>query len=200
MTTLIAYQGDGFCVIAADSQTTFGNLKANCSPMGKIAVNGKFLIAAAGTVRGMNIIQHSFNPPAIRNKDLDRYMVRSFIPALRKEFIDAGYDMKDAADIASHDNDFIIAVNGTLYFIDEVYGIERNKENLHVSGTGRQLALGAAVALGIHESEDYEQVVDTLVQAVEAAIKFDIYSGDEVQIAVQFADGKILMTTLDKDE
>jgi ATP-dependent protease HslVU (ClpYQ) peptidase subunit len=200
MTTLIAYQGDGFCVIAADSQTTFGNLKANCSPMGKIAVNGKFLIAAAGTVRGMNIIQHSFSPPAIRNKDLDRYMVRSFIPALRKEFIDAGYDMKDAADIASHDNDFIIAVNGTLYFIDEVYGIERNKENLHVSGTGRQLALGAAVALGIHESEDYEQVVDILVQAVEAAIKFDIYSGDEVQIAVQFADGKIMMTTLDKDE
>ena len=95
MTTLIAYQGDGFCVIAADSQTTFENLKANCSPMGKIAVNGKFLIAAAGTVRGMNIIQHSFSPPAILNKDLDRYMVRSFIPALRKEFIDAGYDMKD---------------------------------------------------------------------------------------------------------
>lgn len=200
MTTLIAYQGDGFCVIAADSQTSWGNLKANCSPMGKIAVNGKFLIAAAGTVRGMNIIQHSFVPPAIRNKDLDRYMVRSFIPALRREFIAAGYDMKDGGEIASHDNDFIIAVNGTLYFIDEVYGIERNKENLHVSGTGRQLALGAAVALGIHESEDYEQVVDTLVQAVEAAIKFDIYSGDEVQIAVQFADGKILMTTLDKDE
>jgi hypothetical protein len=200
MTTLIAYQGDGYCVIAADSQTSWGNLKANCSPMGKIAVNGKFLIAAAGTVRGMNIIQHAFIPPAIRNKDLDRYMVRSFIPALRREFILAGYDMKDGGEIASHDNDFIIAVNGTLYFIDEVYGIERNKENLHVSGTGRQLALGAAVALGIDESEDYEQVVDTLVQAVETAIKFDIYSGDEVQIAVQFADGKILMTTLNEDE
>ena len=200
MTTLIAYQGEDYCIIAADSQTTYGHLRADCSPMGKIATNGKFLVAAAGTVRGMNLIQHGFTPPAIRHKDLDRYMVRSFIPALRQEFINAGYDMKDGGSIAEHDNDFIVAVNGQLFFIDSVYGVERNKENIHITGSGRALALGAAWALGLTDAENYEQALDIVVQAVEAAIQFDIYSGDAIQIAVQFADGKIMMTTLDEDD
>lgn len=200
MTTLIAYQGENYCIVAADSQTTYGHLRADCSPMGKIAVNGKFIVAAAGTVRGMNLIQHAFTPPAIRHKDLDRYMVRSFIPALRQEFINAGYDMKDGGSIAEHDNDFIVAVNGQLFFIDSVYGVERNKENIHITGSGRALALGAAWALGLAEAEDYEQALDIVVQAVEAAIKFDIYSGDAIQVAVQFADGKVMMTTLDDEE
>jgi ATP-dependent protease HslVU (ClpYQ) peptidase subunit len=201
MTTLIAYQGDGFCVIAADSQTTFNNLSADCSTMGKIAVNKKFLVSAAGTVRGMNLIQHSFNPPALRlNTNLDSYMINKFVPALRTVFIQSGYDIKDSGDIASHENDFIVAINGTLFFIDSVYGVERNKDNIHISGSGQSLALGAAHALGIQDSETYEEVVDIIVRAVETAIKFDIYSSGAVQIAVQFADGKTLMTTLDNDD
>jgi ATP-dependent protease HslVU (ClpYQ) peptidase subunit len=201
MTTLIAYQGDGFCVIAADSQTTFNNMSADCSPMGKIAVNGKFLVSAAGTVRGMNLIQHSFRPPALRfNTDLDSYMINKFVPSLRKIFIQSGYDIKDSGDIASHENDFIVAVNGTLFFVDSVYGVERNKDNIHITGSGQSLALGAAHALGIQDAEDYEEVVDIIVQAVETAIKFDIYSSGAVQIAVQFSDGKILMTMLNEDD
>lgn len=200
MTTLIAYQGKDFCIIAADSQTTYGNLRSDCSPMGKIALNGKFLVAAAGTVRGMNLIQHAFVPPAIRVKDLDRYMVRSFIPALRREFIDAGYDIKDSGSIAEHENDFIVAVNGQLFFVDSVYGVERNKENIHITGSGKALALGAADALGIAESENYEEALNIIVCAVETAIKYDVYSGDAVQIAVQFSDGKTMMTTLDNEK
>ena len=200
MTTLIAYQGEGFCVIAADSQTTFNNMSADCSPMGKIAVNGKFLVSAAGTVRGMNLIQHSFRPPALRSTtDLDSYMINKFVPALRKVFISAGYDIKDSADIASHENDFIVAINGTLFFVDSVYGVERNKDNIHITGSGQSLALGAAYALGIKDADDYEEVVDIIVKSVQTAIKFDIYSSGAVQIAVQFTDGKILMTTLDDE-
>ena len=41
MTTLIAYQHDDYCIIAADTQTTGYDMRADCSPMGKIAENGK---------------------------------------------------------------------------------------------------------------------------------------------------------------
>jgi ATP-dependent protease HslVU (ClpYQ) peptidase subunit len=200
MTTLIAFQHDDWCLIAADSQTSFGHLRADCSPMGKIAINGKYLIAAAGTVRGMNIVQHSFRPPAAPKTNLDSFMVNKFVPALRKAFIESGYEMKENGEIASFDNDLIVAVNGTIYFIDEVYGLERNKENLHVSGTGRQLALGAAVALGINDVESFEEAVDILEQAVKTAIKFDIYSGDAVQVAIQHKDGRTYTALLDDED
>lgn len=198
MTTLIAFQHDDFCVIAADTQTTGYDMRSDCSPMGKIAKNGKYLVSAAGLVRGMNLIQHAFNPPAPpRTKDLDKFMVTNFIPTLRKTFAVSGYDIKSDGVPASFENDFIVAVNGTLYFIDEGYGLERTKDKIYCTGTGMKLALGAAHALGIDECDDYEEAVDILEAAVKAAIRYDINSGGQVQIALQTKDGKSYIDFLD---
>jgi hypothetical protein len=87
MTTLIAIQHDDWCIIAGDSQTTSYHLSGDCSPMGKIATNGKYLVAAAGLVRGMNLIQHSFAPPRAPKNNLDKFMVTKFLPALRSAFM-----------------------------------------------------------------------------------------------------------------
>ena len=198
MTTLIAFQHENYCIIAADTQTTGYGLKADCSPMGKIAQNGKYLVSAAGLVRGMNLIQHAFVAPnPSRSKNLDKFMVNSFIPALRKTFTNSGYDVKSDGLPASFENDFIIAVNGTLYFIDEGYGLERTKDKLYCTGTGATLALGAATALGIEEVDDYEEAIDVLEIAVKTAMKYDINSGGQVQIALQKKDGSIFMSILD---
>ena len=200
MTTLIAIQHDDWCLIAGDSQTTFYNLGDDCSPMGKIAQNGKYLIAGAGTVRGMNIAQHNFNPPPPVKKNLDKFMISQFIPALRQAFVKSGYDMKDDGDIAQHDNNFIVAAFGTLYFIDEAYGLERSGNNLYVSGTGMQLALGAAYALGINEVDDWEEACEIAYKAVKAAIKYDIHSGGRVQIALQSKDGKTWIAFAEEED
>ena len=201
MTTLIAFQHEDYCLIAADSQTTGYDLSADCSPMGKIAKNGKYLVSAAGLVRGMNLIQHGFNPPqpprTTKPEVLDKFIISQFIPALRKTFIQAGYDIKSDGYVASHDNDFIIAVNGTLYFIDEVYGVERTKEKIYVSGSGMKLALAAASALDIEEVDDYEEAIEILEKAVKTAIKYDVNSGGQVQIALQTKDGKSFISYLD---
>ncbi len=198
MTTLIAFQHENYCIIAADTQTTGYDLRADCSPMGKIATNGKYLVSAAGLVRGMNLIQHAFNPPPPpRTKNLDKFMVNQFVPNLRKTFGMSGYDVKSEGYPASFDNDFIIAANGTLYFIDEVYGIEKTKDKLYCSGTGAKLALGAAHALGIDDVDDYQDAVQILEQAVKTAIRFDINSGGQVQIGLQTAQGKSHLAFLD---
>lgn len=197
MTTLIALQHEDWCVIAADSQTTGYNLSSDCSPMGKIAINGDYLVAGAGFVRGMNLIQHSFTPPAPPRSNLDRFMVSKFIPKLRKVFVDSGYDIKSDGDPASQDNEFIVAVNGVLYFIDEVYGLERTKNHLYSAGTGSQLALGAAVALGAESVTTYKEAIDILDRAVKTAIKFDIHSGGQVQMAIQHSNGETFLELLD---
>lgn len=201
MTTLIAFQHDDFCLIAADTQTTGYDLGADCSPMGKIAKNGKYLVSAAGLVRGMNLIQHAFNPPTPprtnKPESLDKFFISTFIPSLRQTFIKSGYDIKMDGASASHENDFIVAINGTLYFIDEVYGVERTKEKIYVSGSGMKLALGAAHALGLEEVDDYEEAIEILEQAVKTAIKYDINSGGSVQIALQTKSGQTLVSFLD---
>lgn len=198
MTTLIAFQHEDYCIIAADTQTTGYELRSDCSPMGKIAKNGKYLVSAAGLVRGMNLIQHAFTPPnPPKSKNLDRFMVNSFVPSLRKTFGLSGYDIKSDGMPASFENDFIIAVNGTLYFIDEGYGLERTKDKLYCTGTGMKLALGAATALGIEEVDDYEEAIDVMEIAVKTAMKYDINSGGQVQIAVQKKDGSTFITILD---
>lgn len=190
MTTLIAFQHDDFCLIAADTQTTAYHLSSDCSPMGKIAQNGKYVIGAAGLVRGMNLIQHAFNPPVAPKTKVDKFMVTRFLPALRRCFIASGYEMKDDGEVATHDNEFIVAVNGTIYQIDEAYGLEIIADRLYVSGTGMDLALGAAYALDIQKAETKEEATAILIKAVKASIKFDIYSGGTVQVAYQDKKGK----------
>ena len=198
MTTLIAFQHENYCIIAADTQTTGHDMRSDCSPMGKIAENGKYLVSAAGLVRGMNLIQHAFNPPAPpRSANLDKFMVTQFVPSLRKTFGVAGYDIKAEGYPSSFDNDFIVAVNGTIYFIDEVYGLEKTKDKVYCTGTGAALALGAAHALGIAEVDEYEEAIEILEQAVKTAIRFDINSGGQIQVALQTKAGKNHIAFLD---
>jgi ATP-dependent protease HslVU (ClpYQ) peptidase subunit len=197
MTTLIALQHDDWCLIAADSQTTGYDLSSDCSTMGKIAKNGQYLVSAAGLVRGMNLIQHSFVPPIAPKRNLDKFMINRFIPELRKTFIESGYEIKSDGDPASHDNDFIVAVNGTLYFIDEAYGLERINNKLYCAGSGQKLALGAAFALDAHKCDNYSDAITILYKAVKSAIEFDINSGGKVQIALQKKDGETFIELLD---
>jgi ATP-dependent protease HslVU (ClpYQ) peptidase subunit len=197
MTSLIAIQHEDWALLAGDSQTTSYNLSGDCSPMGKIAKNGKYLVAAAGLVRGMNLIQHVFVPPVPPRKNLDKFMVDKFVPALRKCFIASGYDMKDDGDVAQHDNEFLVAVNGVIFFIDEAYGVERTAGKIYCTGSGAELALGAAHALGATEVNDWEDAITLAESAIKTAIRYDIYSGGQVQVALQDSQGHSYMTLLD---
>jgi len=46
---------------------------------------GPFLFGAAGSQRVSQILEHTFEPPAVSG-DLTAYMVRELVPALRKHF------------------------------------------------------------------------------------------------------------------
>ena len=90
-----------------------------------------------------------------------------------------------------------MAVNGIIYFIDDVYGLERNNNKLYCAGSGQDFALGAAYALGAHRVNDYQEAIDILHLAVKSAIQFDINSGGRVQIALQNKNGETFIELLD---
>jgi hypothetical protein len=114
MTTLLAFQGDGWSVIGSESRTTAGTRIIDDSTT-KIAIIGDIVIAACGDVRGEDIVFHTWKPPAIRTKDLNRYVRSALIPSLRKAFIAAGYEAQPSNDSASHSSGFLVSVRGELF-------------------------------------------------------------------------------------
>jgi ATP-dependent protease HslVU (ClpYQ) peptidase subunit len=198
MTTLIAIQHEGWCLIAADSLATDHSRKYDISPTGKVAINNGYLFASAGLCRGQNILAYGWNPPRPpRGVDLDKFMTRTFIPSMRKAFITAGYDMKSDSDIATFDNDLLIAVKGVIYSIDCSYSWERCSGRAYAAGSGGSYALGALDAYGIDEVATAEEAITMAQAAVKVAEKRDPYSGGDVQVAFQYANGKSYSAILD---
>lgn len=187
MTTLAAIQGDGWCAIGADSQASDDSGFTMQIVTGKIFKNGPALIAGAGSVRGINILQFSWTAPRFVGKSVDHYMTKTFIPSMRKAFIAAGYDMKDDGDVATNDNDFVVAVKGNLYSVAEDYSWERCRMGLYIAGSGGKYALGAMDALGGSKAKTPEEATKIIKKAITSSIKYDAYSGGEIVVMSQSA-------------
>jgi ATP-dependent protease HslVU (ClpYQ) peptidase subunit len=184
MTTIAAIQGNGWCAIGADSQASDDSGLSMDIVTGKIVTNGCAVIAAAGSVRGINILQFGWTAPRYVGKNPDYYMAKTFIPAMRKIFIESGYDMKDDGDVAQNDNDFIVAVRGVLYSVADDYSFERCKRGMYAIGTGGKYALGA-MSLLLPEELDVDSAKRIIRRSIETAIYWDIYSGGDIQLVVQ---------------
>lgn len=189
MTTLAAYQGDGWAVIGSDSRATdeHGNIMDLATP--KIIENGGYLIAVAGSSRGGNILQFGWTPPKPPTSydltTLDKFITRKFVPAMRKAFIDAGFDMKDDGDVAKTDSVFLIAVNGVVYWINEDYSWDRDVRGIYHQGSGGILAAVAMSALGIEKCTDPKKAEKIVAKAVEHATQWDVYSHGPIVVRTQ---------------
>lgn len=187
MTTLAGIQGDGWCAIGADSQASDDSGFTMQIVTGKIFQSGPVIIAGAGAVRGINILQFGWTAPRFSGKSTDHYVTQSLIPSIRKAFIKAGYDMKDDGEVALNDNDFVIAVKGNLYSIAEDYSWERCRMGLYIAGSGGKYALGALDALGAYKAKTPEDAERFLRKAIKSSIKYDAYSGGDISVMTQEA-------------
>jgi ATP-dependent protease HslVU (ClpYQ) peptidase subunit len=185
MTTLVAIQGNGWACIGSDSRSTdeSGRIIAMATP--KVVQNGPYLIAGAGSARGCNILQHGWIPPKPRG-DLDKFMTKSFIPAMRKTFLDAGYDIKQDSASAEHDSEFLVIIHGIIYPIFDDYSWERSTDSFYVAGSGSHYALGALKAMTYDESYmDMRLAQSMITNAVSIAIECDSASGGPIHIRTQ---------------
>lgn len=192
MTTLAAFQGDGWAIIGADSRATDEGGRVFDLSTPKIVKNGGYLIAVSGASRGGNLAQFGWNPPkpplSSNLETLDKFMTRKLIPSLRQFFISEGFDAKDDGAAAFQDSTFIIAVNGVLYPIAEDYSWDRDRRNVYIGGSGGDVALGAMLGLGILNCEDdSDRATKIIRKAITIATQWDAYSSLPIRIETQFA-------------
>lgn len=146
MTTLAAIQGPSWVVVGYDSLVSDeGRTYTLPKDAGKCVRNGDYLLAVAGDFRVVNILSHSFTPPAVaagRGVDLDKFMISKFVPSLKRCF-DTNFYGKDG----QQDSLVLVVVNAVAYEIGGNYDCIRDQHGLYALGSGSDFALGALHAL-----------------------------------------------------
>lgn len=148
MTTIIGVEYANRCVLLGDSRVV-GDSKIYSHPdMVKVVTNGNYLVGAAGDVRALQVVLHTWKPPVLLAKDksnIFQFMVSKVAPSLKQLFTDSGL-----LDSKSPDKDFeinvLIALNGNLFEIDSDFAVSRNSDGYYAVGTGGDYALGALYA------------------------------------------------------
>jgi ATP-dependent protease HslVU (ClpYQ) peptidase subunit len=148
MTTIIGVEYANRCVVLGDSRVV-GDSKIYSHPdMVKVVTNGNFIIGAAGDVRALQVILHTWKPPVAVAKDKDnlfQFMISKVVPSLKKQLNDYGL-----LDTKSPDKDFelyvLIAYNGSIFEIDSDFAVSRSESGYYGIGTGGDYALGALYA------------------------------------------------------
>lgn len=180
MTTIIGVENDTKSVIVADSRITDDGGRVYSHPsMRKIAGRGALLIAGAGEVAPCDIAQNIWVPPAFTAKDKKdpyRFMIVKAMPSLRKCLVDNGYNFDEP-----HDKDknglrfqFLIAVGGELFDIDQDLAVMKSEEGFYAIGSGGPYALGA-----LYVGAD-------ALTAMEVAARVSAYTAAPYQIEEQY--------------
>jgi len=183
MTTIAAIEGPDWVIIGADSMSSGEDGFSIAIPDGKIFNNNNIVFAGCGAVRGINILQHDFTPPEVDTDDIDKYITKELIPAMRNTFIEAGYELNKAESSVENDNVWIVVIKGKVYRIDSDYSWERTSDNMYVAGSGERFALGAmsALANGILV-DDYIEARKIVSQALVIASKYDSSTGGKLTV------------------
>jgi hypothetical protein len=200
MTTIVGLQGDNFAVVYVDSRISssdsggyisqISTLKEGC---GKVAVNGKYLLGAAGDVRAINILHHVFQPPTppinMRGKKLDQFFTAKFIPAFRECFEQQGYAIPDIKEdkehIAEQASTILVVIHGIIYVVDGDYSWTSDSSGMYALGSGSSYALGALQALATNRKLTIPQAKKLALKALSTAAKFDPYTGPPFHYHIQ---------------
>lgn len=170
MTTIIGIEYQDKVVIAADSLTTDEKMgrRYKHKTIPKITKNKDFLIAGSGLAFVCDVAQQAWIPPsptATDKKDLYKFMVTKVMPSLKKTLHTAGYERTPADQRGDEaDFNFLLAVNGELFEVDDDYGVLKSEDGIYAVGSGAPFALGA-----LHAGADWEE-------SLQIACKLSVYS------------------------
>jgi ATP-dependent protease HslVU (ClpYQ) peptidase subunit len=186
MTTLVAIQGDGWSVMGCDSRLSDEHGRFQVAKTPKIVENNSILIGGCGSSRASNVLHYGYvQPKPTLKEDLNVYMTQKFIPAMRRNFVDAGIDMKEDGDVAQIDGGFIISVKGQVFSVSDDYSWDTDIRNVYVMGSGGDVALGALAALGVEKVKTIKEAERMIRKAISIAIQYDNMCSQPIHIFTQ---------------
>lgn len=143
MTCIIGLEHKGKVYMGGDSAAV-NNIAIYQTEVRKVFRANGFLIGWTGSFRMGQILQYQLQVPVQTTDQTDmEYMVTIFIEAVRKCFVDFGYD-KGGEDSGGT---FLVGYHGQLYTIYSDYQVQQYAGAMNAVGSGQEYALGAMTAL-----------------------------------------------------
>jgi ATP-dependent protease HslVU (ClpYQ) peptidase subunit len=173
MTTIVGVCKNGTVTLGADSQVSDGDRPNNSLTMEKITKNNGYLIAGSGDSTPCDILQHIFIPPVptvAERKNMYKFMITKFVPAMRECLEDNGYKADPKEDSGFS---MLIAFDGELFDIGDDFSVLLNDDGIYGVGNGSKYAIGALFAGASVE------------KSLEIAAHNDIYTSGPFQIVKQ---------------
>jgi len=164
LTTIIAIQHDDHCEFLSDSLVNSDGHVYIHKDFQKVTENGKYLIGVAGHLVALQFIEHVWEPPIPTvhdKKDLFKFVIKKVVPSLRAAIGASNMFTDKDKEKDEPLYNLLIAVNGTVFEIDEQLSVAMRDDGLYAIGSGSSYALGA---LGVGA---------TVEQAMKVAAKND---------------------------
>lgn len=134
----------------------------------EVPESGSMVVGATGEIRLPQLLQHALTIPERRpGTDVMKWLVRDFIPAVRKTFKAEGYTYVEN-NREGHNGQFLVGFMGRLFKVESNFQITEDSRNVAAVGCGADFALGA-----LFESKAGSPKAK-LLQALRAAEAFSI--------------------------
>ena len=144
MTCVVGLVDDGKVYMGADSCSISADYDAHADRMPKLFRVGDALIGFTSSWRMGQILAYHLELETPQDEDTRAYMVKTFIPAVRKVLKEHGYaEVKDNAESIGR---FLVGIKGRLFQIQEDLALlERGQ--FDAIGCGSKYALGAMTVM-----------------------------------------------------
>lgn len=167
MTTVVAVESPEGVAIAYDSQVSGAYVGAGVE---KFFMNGEVGFLFTGVVRDANILRY-LHLPAVDTWDIDAWVTRALIPAIRQGFNDHEITQSNREE-RSMDSMFLAIVRGRVYEVNSWFGWYRNADGIYALGSGYAFALGAIYGGA------------SVKDAMKVAKRLDPYTGGKIHLDV----------------
>ncbi len=146
MTAIVAVRDEsrGLIYLGADSLASNGMQSSRISDP-KIFQKGEFLIAYAGSFRSGQVLAYRFQPPPMPKSErrLFPYMVNEFADALRDSLGKAGRIRKEMEQENAWPLEFLVAIRGHIYAVQEDFSVLEPSDNYAAAGSGENFCIGS---------------------------------------------------------
>lgn len=166
MTCIVGVVDDGKVYIGGDSAGVAG-YSIVTRVDSKVFKNGPYIMGFTSSFRMGDILKHDFKAPKPRvGMKLDKFMVKEFIPAIRKAFKEGGYSKNDNG--KEQGGTFLVGIYGHLFHIGGDFQVGESLDGYDSVGCGEDLALGSLFSTAASDMTAEERVT----HALQAAEKF----------------------------
>jgi ATP-dependent protease HslVU (ClpYQ) peptidase subunit len=139
MTAIVGLTHNGTVHIGGDSAGV-SDWSLTIRADSKVFTNGPYAMGFTTSFRMGQLLRYALKAPE-PNGDLERFMVTTFVDAVRECLKEGGWATKDSE--REEGGDFLVGVHGRLFSVHPDYQVGEAVDGFAAIGCGQEIALGA---------------------------------------------------------